>query len=220
MAAALAKTPKNIFLFRLPKTVRPDTVQVRYLLTGKFGGYAGWQSNEHEDSVSILTFYQETPAAALKAIVFSPACEPERVVVDDLRTSSREYVFQCRQAAAIDFKGKFPRPPEWQPLRVQVSVEYVAPWANQFLGVTDGATTTVSIADVSADASGRFQLSLPVIGKDGNAPDGAFTFVLRETTSGNVLGVLTPPEALRSAHGMKAAATYSDPVDFTLQRNR
>lgn len=218
VAAAFAKTPKNIFLFRVPQSVRADSVQVRYLLTGKFGGYAGWQANEHEDSVWISTDYRETAAAALKALVFTPSCEPERVVVEDLKSSSREYALQCRPASAVTVRGRFARPIEWQPLRVQVQVEYVAPWANQFFGVANPDLNTVGVAQVQADGSGQFQVTLPVMTKEGT--DGAFTFVLREATSGNVLGVLRGPQSLSSQHGLKAAREYPALVEFGLERNR
>lgn len=216
--AIVAKTPKNVFLFRVPNGVRPDAVQIRYLLTGKFGGYAGWQSNEHENSVWISTDYRETAAAALKALVFTPSCEPERVVVEDLKNSSREYALQCRPASAITLRGRFARPIEWQTLRVQVQVDYVAPWANQFFGVANNDLNTVGVGQVQADASGQFQVTLPVMAKE--AADGAFTFVLREATSGNVLGVLRAPQALSSQHGLKASAEYPAVVEFGLERNR
>jgi hypothetical protein len=61
---------------------------------------------------------------------------------------------------------------------------------------------------------------LPVIGKDGNAPDGAFSFILREAASGNVLGVLHPPQTLNSQYGLKVAADYPATVEFGLERNR
>jgi hypothetical protein len=219
-ATALAKTPKNSFIFRIPPPARPESVQVRYLLTGKSGGYSGWSATTTADSVWIHTARREWAAAGLKAILFAPSCEPERVVVDDLRASSREHAFQCRPAPPLTLRGRFDRPAEWQVLRVQVQVEYVAPWANQFLGIDDGSAITVPAAEASADAIGQFTVALPSIGKDGSAPDGAFTFVLREATSGNVLGVLHPPQSLASRHGLKAERQYEDEIEFTLQRSR
>lgn len=218
--AAHAKTPKNAFVFRLPAPIRPETVQVRYLLTGKFGGVAGWRSFEHEGSVAIVTDYGRTPAAGMKAVVFTPSCEPERVVVDDLKASSREHALPCRPAPVIQFRGQFARPSEWRALRVQVNVEYLAPWVNQFFGLDRDDLVAVSVADVPADAAGQFQFPIPVIGQDGKAPDGGFSFVLREATSGNVLGILQPPAAFQSPHGLKPSPEYPAVVEFGLQRNR
>lgn len=219
MAAALAKTPKNVFSFQLPKNVRPDTVQVRYYLTGKFGGHLGWQAYENEGDIWVVTDHRRSPAASLKAVVFTPSCEPERLVVDDLRNSSREHPLQCRPAPVIALRGRFARPPEWQPLRVQVHVDYVAPWVNRFLGIA-GENITIAVSDVPADAAGQFEVTLPVITEDGGASDDAFSFTLREATSGNVLGVLHPPQPLGSPHGLTAAPQYPDPVEFALTRNR
>ena len=219
-AALVAKAPKNAFVFRISAPIRPENVQVRYFLTGKFGGVGGWQSYEGEDAVWISTDYKGTPAAALKAVLFAPACEPERVTADDLRSGPREYSFQCRPAPTTPLRGSFERPPEWRTLRVEVHVDYIAPWANQFFGIADGAVTTIGVGEAAADASGQFTVNLPVTGKDGGTPDGAFSLILREGTSGNVLGVLHPPEPLSSAYGMKAASEYPSPIRFALERNR
>lgn len=218
--AVLAKTPKNQFVFRVPEPVRPETVQVRYSVTGKSGDCFGWQSYEDEAAIWIPTDCRESRASALKAVVFLPGCEPERVVAGDLRTSSREHALQCRAAQTTTLRGKFTRPAEWQSLRVQVNIDYVAPWVNQFLGAPNSDVATVGAAIVSADATGRFDATLPVGGDAQGGPDGAFALVLREATSGNILGVLHPPQELIARYGLKTAAQYPSIVEFTLERNR
>jgi hypothetical protein len=220
LAAAPAKTPKNVFAFRIAPPVRSDNVEVRYLLTGKFGIYSGWSVTRNPDSIWVVTERREGPATALKAVVFAPSCQPERVVVEDLRASSREHDFQCRPAPQAAVHGKFARPPEWKTLRVQVQVEYIAPWVNQFLGIAEDPAAAIHAAEALADSSGQFQMALPAFAIEGTAPDGAFTFVLREATSGNVLGALLPPPSLVGPLGLKAVDQYPREIEFGLQRTR
>jgi hypothetical protein len=219
-AAAPVKTPKNVFAFRVSPPVRTDNVEVRYLLAGKFGVHSGWSVTRNSDSVWVTTERREGPATALRAIVFAPSCQPERVVVEDLRASPREHDFQCRPASPVILRGQFARPPEWKTLRVQVQVEYLAPWVNQFLGIAESPVSAIPAAEALADAAGHFEIALPAFAMDGIAPDGAYTFVLREATSGNVLGALLPPTAYAGPLGLKALGQYPQEMEFALQRNR
>ena len=64
------------FEIRLPSEIRSEQVQVRYCLTGRFGGYSGFLKAEPErNSYLIDTSVNHQAAETLKVILYSPGCQ-------------------------------------------------------------------------------------------------------------------------------------------------
>lgn len=122
--------------------------EVRYFLTGAFGGYGGFVRDADRDGVYRIPLFVDrrteqadkrgTPAESLKAILYSPGCQFELLSVDLKATSNRTANFGCRPLPTIRLSGRIlPLPTDAGPLDIRIL--YLAAWDHAFFGFLDGA---------------------------------------------------------------------------------
>ena len=79
-----------------------------------------------------------TSANIVKGILYSPGCQIQLLSVDLKTTSDLTAAFECRPLPFVKLKGII-SPPPTDPLRLSVTVYYMATWNHVFFGFGDGA---------------------------------------------------------------------------------
>ena len=211
---------KHLFLIRVAPPVNPESVQVHYLLAGDFGTYGGFQVDTHEQEIAIRLDQTAKAPKNLKAVLYAPGCEIALIRADDLRNGDHEAQFVCRPLPALEIPAAFPRPAEFNPYQLDVEVSYIAPWAQDFFGVSNTAVLNLPILSVPAGRDGSFRLQLPDFSKDplfsSFGKTAELHFYVRERSSGNLIAELKGPDSVVSpSGGMRIEANYPAPLAFT-----
>ena len=105
---------------------------------------------------------------------------------------------------------------EQQP--TEVAVSYLAMWGHQFFGIMDGPVTAIGIATVVPDEKGQFEVAVPDFGRQTNLDEGEFQFILRQTTTGNIIAFLKPTSENRGDIGLKVRPSYPPITQFLANR--
>jgi hypothetical protein len=223
--AAWGSDKKHLFLIRVAPPVNPESVQVRYFLTGDFGGHDGFQVETHEQEVAIRLDQTSKPPKSLKAVLYAPGCEIDLIRADDLKNGDREAEFACHPLPILDIPAGFPRPAALNPYQLDVEVSYLASWAHEFFGAGDGAAMTILVASVTAGKDGSFHLRLPDFSKDplyaSLEKNAELHFYVRERSSGNLVAELKGPDSLVSkSGGMRIDAAYPATLAFSFLASR
>jgi hypothetical protein len=219
---ALTEQARRAFAVGFPESVDIRRVQVRYFLTGTFGGYGEYafeQSGAHR--ILLHTESKGIPANSLKAILFAPGCQIVTAEVPDLGKSSGEMRFQCRSLPTVSFKGRIVSAAPVTNLQPVVEIEYVAFWSLGFFGIADGPAATFLIATVPLEPGLRFHLALPDFSMDpvtNSHQAAALRFTPVDAKSGNIIGTLTPPEASWPHGQVRIQPEYPTELTFVLHR--
>ena len=203
--------------------VQPPTsaknVQVRYFITGEFGGYASESTaNPSANRILISTSYEGKAATKLAAVAFAPGCQFVTIAVDELATGSREGAFQCEKLATVPFHGRIGMRSATTDARVEVLYDPI--WAMEFFGIRDGAVSPFAVGQASIAADGSFALDLPDFLADplwSQRTDASLRFVLVRGNGARRNGLL--PGAGYSQNGsLKIEQVYPAEVPFTVQQ--
>jgi hypothetical protein len=215
------KTPKpeNVFVIGVDPSVKAEELQVRYFLTGDFGGFGGFQSDRRgEHAVLIRTEVQGKPARSLKAALYAPGCQIQTISVVDLSVSDTQGGFHCSPVGTAKLQGKFSRGPITSGRTIEVQVRYLGYWGHRFFGIADGTVLSFNIAKFPVEANGSFQLLLPNFAENNGLPpqteDASFSLVVRDASSGNILADLKPPAALSRDGDLKIIPSYPQRIEF------
>ena len=211
---------KHLFVIHVAPPVSPEAVQVRYLMTGDFGGHAGFQVETQGQEIAIRLDQTSKPPKTLKAVLYASGCEIALIRADDLKTGDHETQFACHPLPALDISASFPRPAVLSPYQLDVEINYVAAWGHQFFGIGDGAALTIQVAAVTAGRDGSFRFQLPDFSKDplysSTEKDAELHLYVRERASGNVIAELKAPDSVVSqSGGMRIAGSYPVPLMFS-----
>ena len=95
----------------------------------------------------------------------------------------------------------------------------MADWDNEFFGIADGMVTTVHVATVIPDETGRFEVELPDFFKQADLGKGSFGFILRNQASLNIIAMLKPEHAPRMFGELAVGASYAPFVLFSADRS-
>jgi hypothetical protein len=217
--ATTTPTSKNIFAIQVDPSVKTEQLQVRYFLTGDFGGFAGFQMDrEGENSVLIHTEGEGKQAKSLKAVLYAPGCQIQTISIADLSLSNGESVFHCSPIGDIKLQGKFSRGPTTPDRKIEVQIQYLGHWGHGFFGIVDGIVLSFNIAKSPVAEDGSFQLFLPNFAVDGGLPaqeeDACFAVFVRDADSGSVLAELKPPAALAREGNLKIIPSYPQTIEF------
>jgi hypothetical protein len=101
---------------------------------------------------------------------------------------------------------------DYQP--AEVEVDYLAMWDHQFFGIMDGPVTSLHIATVVPEEKGQFEVAVPDFSKQTNLGEGEFQFILRQTTTGNIIAFLKPTSEDRGDVGLKVRPSYPPVTQF------
>jgi hypothetical protein len=203
-------------------------MEVRYYLTGGFGGYGGFvRDGDEAGSYRIPLFVDPhteragengTPAENLKAILYTPGCQFSLLSVNLTATLTRNATFNCRPLPNTTLTGRI-SPPLADPKQVDVEILYVASWDHSFFGIGDGAVQQFEVAKTPLDARGRFQLQIPDFSEDivTTQMQNAYLAVLVVQHSGGnlVQTVLPSTELLYRNVGLKILPHYDSEISFT-----
>jgi hypothetical protein len=208
------------FEIRLPPEIRSEQVQVRYFLTGPFGGSGGFLQAEPERNTYLIgTSVNHQAAETLKVIFYAPGCQIATIAVPSLSESEKTADLPCEDLPPITFNGRVELP---EPLRrrpYEVEIDYMAYWANGFFGIADGPVTTFDLARVTPDESGAFHVPLPNFTKDAVTEsyhrNAGLRFVARERDTGNILCLLGPANVQgKNARDLPLKSKYPAEVIF------
>ena len=193
----------------LPSGIASETVQIEYFLTGPFGGYGGFVSAEKSRaSYDIDPFVEGRAAENIKIISYLPGCE---IATFDLTFSGApiEQRIDCHPPGSVLLYGQVLRPSVAREQNVEIEVNYMALWAHEFFGISDGPVTTIHLGAVRPDQDGNFEITLPDFYRQASLRDGAIDFILRDIKTGNIIAFLRPAEATpNSSHWLSVRASY------------
>jgi hypothetical protein len=203
-----------------------ERLDVRYFLTGAFGGYGGFASDAGRDETYRIPLFVDsrtdrsgetgTPAESLKAILYSAGCQFELLSVDLKAASNRTANFECRPLPTVSFSGRISLPPaDARPLDIEVL--YIAAWDHGFFGFQDGLVQQFKLGTAPLNG-GRFRVEIPDFSKDvvtAQMQD-AYLLVLVVDSGGNLVQQVLPSADLRyRGAGLKILPRYDSELDFT-----
>ena len=182
----------------LPKDIKSDTVQIRYMLNGPFGGYASYvDSRPALRSYEIKGTVQGQPAQAIRILVYAPGCRFQTLVLAFSGKKNLEEQFVCRPLPAIKLKGHVP-PELLKNENAEVVAVYTAYWAQDFFGIVDGFVTQLEVAKAKPDASGFFEIAIPDFATDMHRssfePAASLSLGLRDSKTLNPIARNLEPE--------------------------
>jgi hypothetical protein len=208
------------FQIRLPPEIRSEQVQIRYFLTGAFGGSGGFLKPEPErDAYLIETSVNHQAAETLKVILYAPGCQIVTLAVPSLSESQRSADVTCEDLPPMTFKGRVELPQSLRPPPYEVEITYMAYWANGFFGIADGSVMTLDLGRVRPDERGAFQVPLPNFTKDAatesNHRNAGLRFIARERDTGNIVSLLVPANVQsKNARDLPVKPKYPNEVIF------
>jgi hypothetical protein len=218
---AVTTTPMsgNIFAIQVDPSVNVEELQVRYFMTGDFGGLGGFQVEKGgEHRIVIRTEEKGMAAKTLKIVFYAPHCHIQAISVGDLSENSREGKFHCTPLGDIKLQGKFSRGATTPDRKLEVQVRYLGYWGHRFFGIVDGIVLSFNIAKTPAAQDGSFQVFLPNFAGNGGLPaqqeDAYFAVFVIDADSGYLLAELKPPAALARARDLKILPSYPQTIEF------
>ncbi len=208
--------------FTIRSAATTDRTEVRYFLTGAFGGYGSYVRDPDNDGAYRIPLEQEgKPAKSLKEILYAPSCQFGILSVDLLSDLTRSASFECRQLPTITVQGRISLSPSGDgPL--DVTINYIASWGHGFFGIGDGAVQSFSIGRAPLNADGRFQIQIPDFSKDRvtNQMKDAFLLVQveRHPNGGIVEQVVPSADMQYQKIGLKILPRYNTEIEFSKMR--
>ena len=208
----------------LPPNVPSERVDIRYFMTGPFGGFGGFvqpQPNLH--AYQIEGAVDGKPARGMKIVVYAPGCQ---VAIFDLPLTGRSVLqraFSCKPLATLVLTGKIVPGEGIRKSNTVVSVVYLAYWACDFFGVKDCLVETFSVGTAVADADGIFHIQLPDFSKDpvtsSFRSSGSLRFVLLEPETGNIVNKLAADGYASDGGNLPILPRYPESVTFVARRH-
>ena len=114
-------------------------MEVRYFLTGAFGGYGSFVRDPGEDGAYRIPLEQKgKPAITLKAILYARGCQFTILSVGLMTNPTRSATFECNQLSTTTLRGRISSPP-LNTVDLDVEVRYLSSWDHRFFGNIDGA---------------------------------------------------------------------------------
>jgi hypothetical protein len=184
--------------FALPAQIRSETVQVRYMLTGPFGGYSSYlRSKPNVPSCEISAVSDGKPANSIKIVIYASGCRFQTLTLNFSGTRKLQYRFACDPLPTIQLKGKIPIE-LLKNQNAEVVAIYTAYWAQEFLGILHGMVTQLQLARARPDDNGEFEMEIPDSALDPHSPSvhpaESFGLVLRNSETLNPIAFNLEPE--------------------------
>jgi len=209
------------FEIRLPPEIRSEQVQVRYFLTGPFGGLGSFLTAEPEQNAYLIgTSVNHQAAETLKVILYAPGCQIVTIAVPSLSGSEKGADVSCEDLPPITFNARVDLPAPLRSRPYEVEINYMAYWAFDFFHTPEGGVTTFHLARVTPDEGGAFQVFLPNFTKDAVTEsfhrNAGLQFIARERDTGNIVCLLTPAnvQGKISEYDLPIKPKYATPVVF------
>jgi hypothetical protein len=145
-----------------PEDIPSEAVEIRYFLRGAFGGYGSYVKQQPKlHSYDIGTSVERKAATEVRVIAYAPGCAIQRFILPLHDDSSVTQEFECRRLPTVSLSGQIVPSGSIRGRNAELVVTYMAYWAHEFFGITDGFVTQLELAKVSPDMNGMFQFDLP-----------------------------------------------------------
>jgi hypothetical protein len=202
----------------LPSGVTSEASQIDYFMVGSFGGYGDFvRTEKNRRTYDIHAAVDGHPAKGIKVVAYLPGCEIATLDIPVLGPTS-ERRLPCKPLGSLSLRGQIFPVSLTLEQPTEVEVLYLATWAHQFFGISDGLVTTIHLATVVPDGDGQFEVKLPDLHKQTELGDGLYQFLLRHRSTGNIIAFLRPVEAGANADGLKVGSYYAPVVQFMAER--
>jgi hypothetical protein len=174
----------------------------------------------------LLGLAYETPAVvdgkaatAIRMIVYAKGCEIQTFVIPLAGDSRVNREFRCQPVATVRLSGRIVPDELVRDNNAELVVLYMAYWAHEFYGITDGPVTEFRLATVAPRANGKFQLELPCFSADtvgSREPTASFWLMLRDSKTWKHIASPEPNVAgLRfQDHSLRIRPHYPDGLKF------
>jgi hypothetical protein len=182
----------------LPKEIKSDTVQIRYLMSGPFGGYASYVDPKPDlRSYRINAAVQGKAAQSIRILFYASGCRFQTLVLAFSGNENLEEQFVCQPLPTIKLKGQIPA--ELSEIEnAELVAIYTAYWAQGFFGIMDGFVTQLQVARAKPDADGFFEIEISDFAADVHAssfePSASLSLGLRDSKTLNPIALNLEPE--------------------------
>lgn len=156
------------FSLHFPRTIDTTSLEIRYVLTGEFGGYGGFvRTNADTWDYTIETSYEDKPAKSLKAIVFCPGFEIKLFDIPSLDDSAdRSVDVKLSPLPLIQLSGRVIPTDADGNLNLRIDASYEAYWDHEFFGIMDGFVSSFELASSALSEDGSFSMMVPDFAND------------------------------------------------------
>jgi hypothetical protein len=214
--------------FTIRSADTPRRLEVRYFLTGPFGGYGGFVQNSDRDGSYRIPLSVDpqrervgttgVPAQSLKAILYAPGCQFQLLSVDLKTTSNRAADFECRPLSTVRLSGTISWP-HADTRQSEVEILYVADWDHRFFGIGDGMVQQFRVGTARFNSGSRFQVEIPDFSKDAVTTEKQAAYLQVRVIAHpgeNQVERVVPPAALQyNGLGLKILSRYDSEISFS-----
>jgi hypothetical protein len=156
------KASKPTIIINIPDPIPSDKIEIRYLLSGKFGGYGDYvhpEKNRH--AYEIVAALNGIPADGIKVIAYSPGCafKTYEFRFEDIREAQADFV--CDPLPHVTLVGQVVPKSILAGHQAIVRISYLATWDHEFFGIMDGMVQQFELARATSDSDGNFSVDLP-----------------------------------------------------------
>jgi len=214
-----AQSSSKPYVIRLPRDSEPASLWIEYYLTGPFGGYGGYISTAPNVwDYEIPTSIEGQPAETMRVIVNGRKYYAQTFSFAGVEQQGRVIDLKIEQRPTVRFTGKIVPRLSFGDKRLQISVGYLEHWKCEYFGQMDCLLSPNPIASVAIGKDGKFSVVLPDIIKDPVVvrfhDRGAFQFLIRDESTGNILYRLRPAIGVQS-DAFPVLSGYPIEQDFT-----
>jgi hypothetical protein len=205
----------------LPAHIPSETVQIRYLMSGSFGGYSGYvEPKPGQTGYEIEASVGGEPAKSIKVLVYAPGCGFRTFESELARTSNSALRFFCESLPQIKIAGRIPS----NLIRnedTELNVRYIAFWGNRFFGILDGPVTEFQLATTRLDPDGSFLVDITDFSADKIASSyqegSSLNLLLRDSKTLNLIAFNLSPEDAEyqsEIHRLRILPSYPSGIKF------
>jgi hypothetical protein len=214
-------SPSRYVEIKLPDGVPSESIFIRYVLDADdFGDWV--QQRPSVSSYLIEMNRAGHQATRIRAILYAPGCAIQTMDLALSGSNSQQYSFACQPLPSIWISGNLTRQDRLYRHEVSIRANYVARWAQSFLGLGAGIVTTIPVGDVvNVSPNGSFRLLVPDFSRDpsAGAPDypGELQLWARDRTNDEVLAQLIPvgvAAAKTRMGGLRIQSAYPSDMVF------
>ena len=209
----------------LPADIPSETVQIRYFMSGSFGGYGGFiEPRPNQTDYEIDASAQGKPADSIKILVYAIGCKFQTFDLELMQVPDPKVMFVCEPLPQIRIDGEISSA-LMRHENAELNVRYMAFWASDFFGIKDGPVTEFQLATTTPDLDGNFRLDIPDFSadnKNSTYPGGAsLGFSLRDPKTLNPIALNLSPEGTEyqsEAQGLRILPSYPAGLKFVNSR--
>jgi hypothetical protein len=218
IAFSIGSVPGTAESFTIHPAATAGHIEVRYFLTGAFGGYGSLVHDPGEDGAYRIPLEHEgKPAITLKAILYARGCQFIILSVALMANPTRSATFECNQLSTTTLRGRI-SPPASNTGDLDVEVRYLSLWGHRLFGIADGAIQSFSLGKTPLDGGSRFQIQIPDFSKDlvtTQMQDAFLKVLIVEHSTWNIVERLLPSADLQYRKtGLRILPWYDSEVHF------